>query len=302
MAPEDGDTVERLMQCADVAMYQAKRQHAGTLRYRSDYDEYDAARLSLVAELRRAIERDELVVHYQPKVEAETGRVCAVEALVRWNHPDRGLLYPDEFLPIAERTGLIEPLTQWVLTRALAETRTWAGIAESLAVSVNVSARDLVRSDFASSVLATLRDVGVEPTRLILEITETALMSDPDRAAGSVAQLNAAGIRVSLDDFGRGQTSLGYLSTLALHELKIDKGFVLGMAASAADAAIVSSVVELGHQLGLVVVAEGVETECDSRRLADLGCDILQGYVFARPAPADDMLAWLEGRAVPHPH
>ncbi len=298
LSPADGQTVEQLMQRADVAMYVAKKDHAGTLHYAAADDQYDATKLALVAELRRAIDSDELILHYQPKVDAGTNRVCAAEALIRWNHPTRGLLFPDEFVPIAEQTGLIEPLTRWVIGEALAQIARWGDLADDLVVAVNVSARDLVRADFAASVLTMLHASGVAPRRLVLEITETALMTDPERAAETVRCLSIAGVQVSLDDFGRGQTSLGYLSTLALHELKIDKGFVLGMHSSAADAAIVVSMIELGHNLGLVVVAEGVETEEASSHLTGLGCDILQGYVFARPIPPEDFLAWLGSQPV----
>jgi EAL domain-containing protein (putative c-di-GMP-specific phosphodiesterase class I) len=223
-----------------------------------------------------------------------TGRVCAVEALVRWQHPERGLVPPDAFLPVAEQTGLIEPLTRWVLHTALDQVRAWGAEFDTLAMAVNVSARNLARPDFADTVLAALERVGVAPDRLVIEITETALLADPEVAAEVLARVAAAGVRVSIDDFGRGQTSLGYLSTLPLHELKIDKSFVADLADNPGHAAIVRSVVELGHNLGLQVVAEGVETQAVAAVLASAGCDIAQGFLLARPMPPDQLPAWLD--------
>jgi EAL domain-containing protein (putative c-di-GMP-specific phosphodiesterase class I) len=219
--------------------------------------------------------------------------VVAVEALVRWNHPERGLLYPDEFLPIAEQTGIIDALTRWVLATALAQLDEWGRAVDGLAVAINISARNLARNDFADSVLRALAASGVPADRLLLEITETALVADPDRAGRSLRRLDTAGVRISIDDFGQGQTSLGYLSTLPLHELKIDKSFVLDMLNDSSHAAIVRSVIDLAHNLGFEVVAEGVETVQILDALTALGCDIAQGYLLARPMPADALPAWL---------
>src|SRR3954470_12011644 len=252
MAPDDGTEVDDLLQYADVAMYHAKSQHLGVARYDAAYDTYDAAQLALVTELRQAIEQDQLVLHFQPKVTTHTGDVPAVEALVRWNHPVKGLVPPDAFLPVAEQTDLIDPLTSWVLDAALRQVREWEDdIGGGLAVAVNVSARNLTRPDFADEVLAALAESRVPSERLLLEITETALVADPERARRTLAKLQRRGVRVSLDDFGRGQTSLGYLSHLALSELKIDKSFVLGRD-DPTNAAIISSVIQLGHNLGLL--------------------------------------------------
>ncbi|MFL6238620.1 MAG: putative bifunctional diguanylate cyclase/phosphodiesterase [Actinomycetes bacterium] len=292
LSPDDGTEVDDLLQYADVAMYHAKSRHLGVARYDSVYDTYDAAQLALVAELRQAIEKGQLVLHFQPKVTTSTGDVPAVEALVRWNHPVKGLVPPDAFLPVAEQTDLIDPLTSWVLDEALRQLRDWDKQTPGLAVAVNVSARNLTRPDFADEVLAALNESRVTPDRLLLEITETALVADPERAAQTLAKLQRQGVRVSLDDFGRGQTSLGYLSHLALYELKIDKSFVLGRD-DPTNAAIISSVIQLGHNLGLQVVAEGVETNETFEWLRSNGCDIAQGYLFARPMPADDMQDWL---------
>src|SRR5581483_2061431 len=246
---------------------------------------YDSAKLALVAELKRAIAGDELELHYQPKAAVASREIVAVEALVRWNHPDRGMLFPDEFLPIPEQTGIIDSLTSWVVGEALRQLVHW-GPALDLSVSVNISARNLSRDDFADSILATVRATGVAPERVLVEMTETALLADPERAARGLRRLAAAGIRVSLDDFGQGQTSLGYLSTLPLHEVKIDKSFVLDMLEDRSHAAIVRSVIDLAHNLGFEVVAEGVETDAILSELELLGCDIAQGFLLARPMPA----------------
>jgi len=293
LTPGDGTDVDTLLRRADVAMYLAKQDHAGRARYDAARDHYDAGKLALVAELRRALEADELVLHYQPKATLSDGRIRAVEALVRWQHPERGLLGPDAFLPVAEQTGLIEPLTRWVLRTALAQIGRWGTDLDHLTMAVNISARNLGHSDFADAVLRALGTAGVFPDRLVLEITETALLADPEVAAAMLTRLSAAGVRVSIDDFGQGQTSLGYLSTLPLHELKIDKSFVTDLTRNPSHAAIVRSIVDLGHNLGLQVVAEGVETEDVVAALASVDCDIAQGYLLSRPMPADQLPGWL---------
>jgi diguanylate cyclase len=293
LAPLDGATVEMLLQYADVAMYVAKITHAGVVRYDPVQDHYDSAKLALVAELKRAIAGDELELHYQPKAAVASREIVAVEALVRWNHPERGMLYPDEFLPIAEQTGIIDSLTSWVVNDALQQLVHWGHALEDLSVSVNISARNLSRDDFADSILTAVRASGVPPERVLVEMTETALVSDPERAARGLRRLAAAGIRVSLDDFGQGQTSLGYLSTLPLHEVKIDKSFVLDMLEDRSHAAIVRSVIDLAHNLGFEVVAEGVETDAILSELELLGCDIAQGFLLARPMPASELPGWL---------
>jgi len=295
ISPDDGIDVDDLLQHADVAMYLAKAQHAGVVRYDAEHDHYDAANLGLIADLRRAIDADELVMHYQPKAALHDGHVEAVEALVRWQHPTLGLLYPDRFIPMCEQTDLIDRLTTWVMRRALTDIRDLG----TMAVSVNVSARTLGRARFADQVIAVLADLDVAPERLIIEITETALLTDPPRAALVLAQLDATGVRVSLDDFGIGQTSLGYLSSLPVHELKIDKSFVMDMMASPAHAAIVRSIVDLGHNLSLQVVGEGVETDAVFATLRDAGCDLAQGFLLARPMPADQLRGWLSRSPLP---
>jgi EAL domain-containing protein (putative c-di-GMP-specific phosphodiesterase class I) len=223
----------------------------------------------------------------------QTGDIIALEALVRWNHPDRGLLYPDAFIPVAEQTGIIDALTRWVLDAALAQLRRWGDDAAHLAVAVNISARSISRADFADTVFSALETHRVRADRLLLEITETALVADPERAGRNLRRLAATGIRISLDDFGCGQTSLGFLSTLPLHEVKIDKSFILDMRTDRSHAAIVRSVIDLAHNLGIDVVAEGVETAPVLAELSELGCDIAQGFLLARPMPASQLPGWL---------
>jgi EAL domain-containing protein (putative c-di-GMP-specific phosphodiesterase class I) len=217
-----------------------------------------------------------------------------VEALVRWEHPVRGLVYPDSFVPIAEQTDLIDKLTDWALATGLADLRELTAMNSKLAVAINVSARSLSKPDFAQRVEAALERAGIPPTRLIIEITETALIADPERAGTALANLDAAGVRVSIDDFGQGQTSLGYLSNLPVHELKIDKSFVYDMLTNPAHAAIVRSIVDLGHNLHMRVVGEGVETEEVLAGLGDTGCDVAQGFLLARPMGMTKLEGWLE--------
>ena len=295
--PAHGDDVDVLLQRADVAMYVAKEGTLGTVVYDTEHDHYNPRRLALVGELRRALDRDELVLHYQPKTELATGAVNSVEALVRWRHPSRGLLYPDEFIPVAEQTGLIGPLTEWVLRAAVSQVVAWDDLAPDLGMAVNLSARSLHDPDLPDLVLGVLSEYGVPASRLLLEITETALVTDATRAAVVLARLADAGVRLSLDDFGRGYTSLAYLRRLPVTELKIDKTFVMEMDRSSEDAAIVRSVVELGHNLGLLVTAEGVENASVLSSLTDFGCDTGQGFFLSRPLDADALGDWLRNHA-----
>ena len=288
LAPDDGTEVGCLLQRADVAMYAAKRQHLGVLRYRVEHDHYDSAALTLVAELGAAIADGQLLLHYQPKADLRQQAITAVEAVVRWQHPTRGLLYPDAFLPAAEQTELIEQLTRWVLRTATSALPTLDPTG-TLAVAVNISARSLIRAEFADGVLSVLAATATDPRRVILEITETALLADPPRAVSTLNRLHDAGLRISIDDFGAGQTSLGHLALLPISELKIDKAFVMSMPADERIAAIVRSVIELGHSLGFTVTAEGVETTQALECLTALNCDTVQGYLLARPVPAADV-------------
>jgi diguanylate cyclase (GGDEF)-like protein len=301
VAPDDGTDIDTLLQRADVAMYLAKANHACVVRYDAAQDHSDPAKLGLVAELRHAIDDGQLGLHYQPQTALADGRITTVEALVRWQHPTHGLLAPDMFLPLAEQTDLIDKLTRWVLRAALTEIRDldprWAG----LTVAVNVSARSIGRAELANHVIETLRALDVPAERLIIEVTETALLIDPTRAAIVLGDLAAAGVKISLDDFGRGQTSLGYLSALPIDELKVDKSFVLDMLENPAHAAIVRSIIDLGHNLGLRVVGEGVETDAALATLRSIGCDAAQGFLLASPMPSEQLRGWLEPVLNPRP-
>jgi diguanylate cyclase (GGDEF)-like protein len=297
MAPEDGTDVDELLQRADVAMYIAKAKHSGVTRYDAALDHYDAASLSRVTQLRRAIDDGQLVLHYQPQATLADGTVRAVEALIRWQHPTDGLLYPGSFLPLAEQTDVIDKLTRWVLRTALSEIRDLGPPEDPLCVAVNVSARSIGRPAFAHEVIDVLQELDMPAGRLIVEVTETALLADPERAAGVLARLAEDGVKVSLDDFGQGQTSLAYLSALPLHELKIDRGFISDMLENPAHAAIVRSIIDLGHNLGLRVVGEGVETDDTLTSLLDSGCDIAQGFLLARPMPAPQIAVWVADSA-----
>jgi diguanylate cyclase len=297
LAPLDADDVETLMRRADVAMYLAKAENAGVARYNASRDQYDPATLSLVAELRQAIDADQLVLHYQPQRDLATDRTVAMEALVRWQHPTRGLLQPDKFLPLAEQTNLIDQLTRWVLRRALTDLRDLGEAGADLTVAVNVSARGIGRGELADEVIQALRELAVDPHRLVIEVTETVILADPARASIELGRLAAAGVKISLDDFGQGHTSLSHLSALPLDELKIDRGFVGDMLEQPAHAAIVHSVVDLGHNLGLRVVAEGVETDEVLAHLLSRGCDVVQGFLLARPMPLEALVQWLAPEA-----
>jgi diguanylate cyclase len=290
LAPEDGEDVAILLQRADLAMYGAKTQHTGVMRYRESLNQYDAHNLSLVSELRTAIDAGELVLHYQPQVSLPDGQVSAVEALVRWQHPAKGLLPPGKFLPLAEQTDVIDKLTRWVIRTALTEV---AVRYPNLSVAVNVSARSLTRGSFADDVIAILAEAGVPAKRLIVEVTETTLLADPERAAEVLERLSAVGVSVSIDDFGQGQTSLAYLSMLPVKELKIDRSFVADMLDNNAHESIVRSIIDLGHNLSLRVVGEGIETAEVLDALRAGGCDLAQGFLLARPMPAASLPEWL---------
>ncbi len=292
LAPADGTGPEQLMRHADVAMYEAKELSAGVVAYRHDRDNRAPSRLALLGDLRRALDGDELVVHYQPQIDMVSRRLCGLEALVRWQHPQRGLLAPDQFLPVAETTGLINRLTLRVLDLVLAQTRRWHDEQHAVPVAVNLSARCLHDQRLPDIVRAALTRHGVPAHLLRLEITESAIMGEPARALDILRRLSASGVRLSLDDFGTGYSSMSYLRELPVDELKVDRSFVTDMTGDAKDHLLVRSAVELGHNLGLSVVAEGVEDEPTLHALTDLGCDIAQGYLLARPMSAAALETW----------
>ncbi|GAA4736470.1 hypothetical protein GCM10023328_16110 [Modestobacter marinus] len=280
-----------LFRRADVARGTAKRQAAGLVVYSPELDTFDPGRLALHGDLRRALRAGALEVHHQPKVDLADGRVVGVEALVRWPHPELGLLTPDRFIVLAEQTGLIAPLTDLVLHRALADARGWREQGRRLTVAVNLSARLLHDPELPARVAAALRAERVAPEDLELEVTETAAMEDPERAMTVLGQLRLLGVRLSVDDFGTGHASLAHLSRLPVDTLKVDRSFVAGLGTEPAARAIVRSTVDLGHALGLSVVAEGVETAGQWHQLAAWGCDLAQGWWLARPVPAAVVLA-----------
>jgi diguanylate cyclase (GGDEF)-like protein len=291
--PDHGDDVHSLLQRADVAMYVAKEQPGGCEIYAKDRDDYSPDRLTMLTELRRAIDQGELVLHYQPKAELRSGEVKGVEALVRWSHPVRGLIPPDDFIPLAQKTGVIVPLTFFVLNEAIRQCRTWQLEGVDLSVGVNLSARNLLDVHLPDTVGELLGRWEVPPSLLELEITESTILADPIRAMHVLSRLSGMGVRLAIDDFGTGYSSLAYLKRLPVDELKIDKSFVQGMEENENDAVIVRSTIDLGRNLGLRVVAEGVETAEAWSRLVALGCDVAQGYYLSRPVPAAELAAWL---------
>jgi diguanylate cyclase (GGDEF)-like protein len=285
-----------LLRCAGVACRAAKQVNAPVLTYDPGQEGFDADRLTLVAQLRHAIDDGQLVLHYQPKVDAADGVVTSVEALVRWQHPTRGLLPPGAFVPAAESTELIVSLTDWVVDRACAQAAAWRAQGMPLPIAVNVSARCLRDHEFADRMLAALQRHQVTSDLITIEITETAVIADPERAAATLRRLAERGMGVAIDDFGVGYTSLAHLDHLPISELKIDREFVAHMTRGADGDAVVRAVVSLGHGLGMTVVAEGVEDDTTLALLAEIGCDVAQGYAIARPAPAEAFEAWLRDR------
>jgi diguanylate cyclase (GGDEF)-like protein/PAS domain S-box-containing protein len=296
LSGEHGTDAATLLQHADIAMYAAKNRNVGILAYSREIDEYSPERLALHGDLRRALELHEIVLYYQPKVSVESGEVVGVEALARWQHPTQGLLYPDSFIPLAEHTGLIGPFTSYMLDAACAQARIWADKGSPMPVAVNLSGRNLLDEHLATEVADLLAAHGVSASLLELEVTESAIMLDPVRARQLLQSLSDLGIRLSIDDFGAGYTSLSQLKSLPIDELKIDRSFVMTMSSDARDALIVQSVIELGQNLGLNIVAEGVETAQALATLRGFDCDIAQGYYIARPAPVEVFDAWLATR------
>jgi diguanylate cyclase (GGDEF)-like protein len=295
--PDHGDSATTLLRRADVAMYTAKRLGNGFAVYDDRDDQDSRARLSLMGELRRAVEHDELVLHYQPKVHLADPRELAVEALVRWMHPARGLVAPSEFIPFAEQTGFIRAITQWVLARAVRQCAQWRRDGLRMNVSINISARDLLTPDLTERFAQLLAEQECSAAWIGLEITESAILDDPGQALRNLERLHALGCRISIDDYGTGYSSLAYLKRLPVNELKIDRSFVMGMVNDSSDAVIVRSTIDLAHNMGLSVVAEGVEDEATLRRLRELGCDMVQGYHLSRPLPPEELARWLRERA-----
>ena len=290
--PVHGDEVGDLLRRADRAMYEAKRARQGFLLFAPRMEEEGDDRLRLQADLEHAIQHGELVLYYQPKIDLMTGKISGAEALVRWNHPTEGLLAPARFIPLAERTRLIGPLTLCVLRLAVTQVRAWVDQGWPLTIAVNVSAVNLDDEEFVGRVEHILKESGVSSDLIEIEVTETALMRDPERAQAAIRALSDLGVCVSIDDFGTGYSSMAYLRKLAVAQIKIDKSFVMDMGVSRNDSVIVRSIIDLGHSLGLRVVGEGVETAESMAALASLGCDYAQGYHLARPLEPEAFDAW----------
>lgn len=289
--PDHARTAEELVQRADRAMYEAKRTGAGVAVYEPGMDATSVHRGEVINELRQAVRDDQLVLYYQPKMELATGRIVGVEALVRWQHPERGLLGPGAFLPVAESSGLIREITGWVLPTAVRQLAEWSAAGLDLSVAVNLSAQDLVEESLVPQVAAWLERARVAPGRLTLELTEASALADRQSGTGSLERLRRIGVRISLDDFGSGYSSLSYLAELPLDEMKLDGAFLrTGLGEGGF---VLRSVVDIGHHLGLVVVAEGVETAEELRQVAATGVDVVQGYIYSQPVPADELVATL---------
>jgi diguanylate cyclase (GGDEF)-like protein len=300
--PQHGDTGEVLLQRADIAMYLAKGNHESVAVYDRTLDSHNRRKLMLLADLRQAVDREELVLHYQPLIDIATHRVRGVEALVRWRYRDEGLLPPADFVQLAESSGFIHELTRYVLTRAVRDAKGWAEAGLALTVSVNISARCLLDSGLPEAVASTLAAVGLPAQLVTLEITESAIIADPFRAQDVINRLHTLGVALSIDDFGTGYTSLAYLRDLPIQELKIDRSFITRMLHSPKDAVIVRTVIELAQRLGLECVGEGVEDAAVLSALDALGCSTAQGYHLSKPLPEYDLGRWIDAWNSTHHH
>ena len=295
--PDHGTTTTDLLKHADIAMYDAKRLGAGAAVYRPEGDEHSALRLTLMSQLGTAIDHGELVVHYQPKIELASGQPVGVEALVRWNHPDLGLIGPDQFVPLAEQSGSIGALTTAVLRASIEQVRHWSSRGIDLDLAVNISARTVHDEHLVRRIVEELERGRLCPERLVLEITETAVMSNPQRVVRSLRQLGDLGVRISLDDFGTGYCSLAYLRDLPIQEIKLDRTYVAGISRGDREASLAHAIIDLGQRLGLDVVAEGIEDIETLDALIAAGATLGQGYLFTRPLAAENLETWLHERA-----
>ena len=294
--PDHGTDASELMRSADVAMYLAKRDHVTVAIYEEDRDHHSVRNLSMSSELRQAMDADELALFFQPQIDVSTGKLVGAEALLRWDHPRYGLVSPNEFVSLAEQTGLIRQLTRWVLAKALKQLANWQERGLDIGLSLNLSPRNLHEEGFARSIRDLMDKKGLRPDLITLEITEDAIMTDPERALAAIRQLKACGMRLAIDDFGTGYSSLTYLKSLPVDELKIDKSFVMHMGDDSKDLVIVRSTIDLAHNLGLSVVAEGVESDLDLQTLRGLGCDVGQGFHIGRPLRIEEFHQWIENR------
>ncbi len=299
LAPQHAEDLNTLLQRADVALDRAKAHRSRVEVYAPEYDHFDAARLTLLGQVRPALERGEFVLHYQPQADLRSGRVTGVEALLRWQHPERGLIPPLDFIPLLEQTALVGSVTMHVIDAALEQLARWRDHEMHLSMSVNLSARNLLDPELPRRIGTLLARHAIPAHRLTVEVTEGATMSDPERAVAVLGELRAQGVGVSIDDFGSGHASIAYLTKLPASELKIDRSFITGMCESPREEAIVRSTIDLARHLRLQVVAEGIETREVWERLAELGCDAAQGYLLSRPLPREEATAWLRAATVP---
>lgn len=302
--PEDGDEAATLLRCADLACAEARRRGIEHVEFDPVTMSAKRAHLSLLGELRQAIERDELQVYYQPKIALDSGALDGVEALIRWIHPQRGFINPGEFIPFAEQTGYIRLITRWVLATALRDCQAWTQAGLAFGVSVNLSTRDLLDPELGDYVHSQLLHHGVRADSLYLEITESGLMENPAHSLTTLERLDALGVKLSIDDYGTGYSSLAYVKRLPVDELKIDRAFIKDIVHDPRDRAIVRSTIDMAHHLGLQVTAEGVEQPAGVDHLLDMGCDRIQGYVFGKPMPLEQLHQWIRdsGRAVRQRH
>lgn len=286
--PEHGEDVDTLVQKAGVALFMAAKSHEGYAVYESSFDNHSPRRLTLMTELRQAIEKDQLQIYYQPKINIANGELYGAEALIRWHHPKHGFIAPDEFIPMAERTRMIKYLTSWVLKQAFKQTAIWRKQGFDLTISVNLSAKDLHDPELPDIVAGVAAATGAKPDWMMLEITESSIMTDPERVLEIIQRLHDMGYKLSIDDFGTGYSSLAYLKKMPLTELKIDKSFVIDLLNSENDAVIVKATINLAHNLGLRVTAEGVESQAILDKLGEYDCDLAQGYHLGKPMSLTD--------------
>jgi diguanylate cyclase (GGDEF)-like protein/PAS domain S-box-containing protein len=295
--PEHGPDIQTLLRRADVAMYTAKKDGSGYAIYSMEQDQNDPHRLQLMGDLRAALDKEELHLVYQPKAFLKNKQVLSVEALLRWNHPKYGQIPPSEFIPLAEQLGVIHSITTWVLTEAIKQSKKWRLADIDIEIAVNLSVRNLQDAELPSRLKDLLHQYDVSPDKITLEITESFIMADPDRAKEVLMKIHQMGIKLSIDDFGTGYSSLAYLKTLPVNTIKIDKSFIADMANDEVDSMIVRSIIYLAHNLGLLVIAEGVEDEKSWDLLTSYGCDIAQGYYLQKPLSEERLTGWLQNRA-----
>ncbi|MDH5219069.1 MAG: EAL domain-containing protein, partial [Gammaproteobacteria bacterium] len=294
MFPHDGEDATTLIRHADIAMYHAKKSQKGYAFYNADLDKHSLDNLTLGNQLRESIQNDKLDLHFQPKIDFNSGRICGAEALVRWQHPERGFIPPDQFVALAEKIGLIQPLTLWVLNRSLEECARWNKQDLPLSIAVNLSALSLHDATTTGIINDALNDWKLPPSLLSLELTESAMMNDPQLAMEILAELGSKGINISVDDFGTGYSSLTYLKRLPVNEIKIDRSFVMDMFSNQQDEAIVKSTIDLAHNMKLKVIAEGIEDNITYQKLKNMGCDMGQGFYMGRPVNKQDLAEWLK--------